>query len=976
MKEKFSALCSSTTRINGRFCGFQSQGFSYALFFSIHLIFLFNPLAQENVAVKRFSRQIGQGIVYNWDVQRLIPHFFFWLALFSLILTVLWKLFNDWKLRIRSKEDSEIIRILDSIVIVGCCNFLFMALSFFKKGAVPSVFSLPTVIIDLALLACFLYLLARLSKHVSVDDYLRLILSLFSFSFCAIILLKRPELKSFTGVNLCFIVLSAVIFRISGHFNRIILSSVKSMSVTFCAFPLLTSCYYEMLNILNSHDVFVTHTRIYYAAVSLLYIFLCAIGTIIIHKKKLCLSSWKRLAFPVCILGLSLLSTQQPLSHVYSADIFESANYSILISDFLQYGKIPIVSHYGGHMMSGVWQGFLYATLNRDNFGAIFSPYWAYLEMPLITLLFFYFAKIYIGETQAFLSVLTLPLSGWAWSYYGLGMLLPLAAAAFIREKSLSKGFCIWISFVWITLYRLDLGFAFFMATIISLSLYICVSRDWLAAKLLLISLLASVIAGLAIWSLLCLQQQVNPILRFLEFVKVSSSNQTWAYNNIGDPGRIAFIWSYILIPFSVCFCIAQLVVAQRFRTSIPKDKWFFLIAFGLSYIFNFPRGLTRHSLAENASSIILWCALPFLSAFSCILVRKKQVFLPLLSILIITSYTFFYSSTFNESPLSAKLFLKIEQMTDEKRSVKKQRVIFSQIMKDWCDSYKTVMDALLTDDETFLDFMNRSFVYSAIGRICPVYIAQTPLMLSGEFTQEMFIKEIQDYFDMVPLAILPLDNNRASFSVDGIPNSLRHYKLAEFIYEHYTPLCKYGDFAVWCNKTKYSYYIQKIVDSELLSSNLDREGKGSVQLINYGYDDGLGFHRYNLHYLPYLWASKDIKKAVDLPVLKALATNTTVIHIPLLSEQDKEKGNYILLHFQLPEEEGMYTAVFGKESSEGFTECFQMQFTVLKGKTEYLLRPSVDYYWYTGEINSMKILPEQSPHVPVLTEALLLSGD
>ena len=109
----------------------------------------------------------------------------------------------------------------------------------------------------------------------------------------------------------------------------------------------------------------------------------------------------------------------------------------------------------------------------------------------------------------------------------------------------------------------------------------------------------------------------------------------------------------------------------------------------------------------------------------------------------------------------------------------------------------------LLDEGETFADFMNKTLLYPVLGYNCPVYVSQSPLQLSGDFTQKEFIKEIKD----VPIVLMPVDreNYRCSSSLDGVANAYRYYRVSEYIFRNYRPLCRYGnDYAVWCIPEKY----------------------------------------------------------------------------------------------------------------------------------------------------------------------------
>ena len=144
-----------------------------------------------------------------------------------------------------------------------------------------------------------------------------------------------------------------------------------------------------------------------------------------------------------------------------------------------------------------------------------------------------------------------------------------------------------------------------------------------------------------------------------------------------------------------------------------------------------------------------------------------------------------------------------------------------------------------MDEGETFADFMNKTLLYSVLGYNCPVYVSQSPLQLSGDFTQKEFIKEIKD----VPIVLMPVDrgNYFCSTSLDGIANAYRYYRVAEYIFKNYRPLCRYGnDYAVWCIPEKYDLYKSKLAEyADRKEYVQDLVSSESVERINVQLEEG-----------------------------------------------------------------------------------------------------------------------------------------
>lgn len=938
------------------FLNSKKQGFQYALFFALNLTFFFNPIAKDVVSVKKFSRTFGAGIIANWDCSRVISNYYLWICLFIVLLFGFWIFFSAWKQKNRNEEDNEAVLFLDSFMVLGCTISCIKAFTFFL-GRGYALFSYSNIIINIVILSVLLFIYFHISKLMSFDFYLRILISLFSLSIFAVTLVKKTGIRCFSVIVFGFIALAILIlklFRLTED-KKLFSSVIKSSSVTLCFLPLITSLYFELLNIMNSHNLFVFGIRKYYAIASFLLFCCSGILAFLTYKQNFTISFWKRLSYPILVLGFAALCTQPALSRVYGADIFESANLSIPVTNFLYFGKLPIITCYPGHMMQGVWQAFIYAFLNGDKFGAIFSPYYQWIEFPIITVLFYYFVKTVLNEDTALFTAIVFPFAATScWNYFGMGVLLALSVIFYEKKQTLFRAFLIWIAFVWCALYRLDIGFAFFMATVVSLSILSIFEKNKKSVVQLLISFGITACFGGILWIILCILQGVNPVLRLFEFLKLSASNQTWAYNGIGNVNSNLFVLAYLIVPFSVAFLLTVCILSKSIRENISQPNWILLLIIGFSFFFNMPRGLVRHSLVENEITIVFWTASVFFASGISLLLKKKYLFLPLLALFIIFSIQFVDDRAFSTRPIAESVMPQIKTNLNAERSGKRERVILEQGMKDWCETYKYIADFLLEDDETYVDYMNRTFVYSVIGRENPVYVAQSPLMLSGEFTQEMFIKEIADKIDKIPIAFLPMDDNRHSASLDGIYNSYRYYKVSEFIFTHYKPLLKFGDFAVWVLNERYNEKKDKVFE---LSKNLAFMKNSSFEIDSLDTNYNPNFHTYNVAYLPILWAEKDVKKAKNGKILLEMIYNGKY-YIFDKNVEKNQKGAYFLVHINNQNSDTFASFKVGKIkklASDDFVPAYEFGFNVLSGEHDYIFRASADYLWYLEKVNAIK---------------------
>ncbi len=862
------------------------KGFLWALYFAVSLVLLYNPVDNIRTKVIDFKRVIGYGLIFDVDVARRISNFSYWIIAFSISFVLIYMLANYCINRNHTEEQIKIIAFLDGYMSLANCTLLLRCITFFQDANDTSAFYISQNIIMLIAILAISYLVFKLDRYLSSDTYEQLVIVVLCLSIALAVSWGSELEKGRLLIGAVILLLAVTIVLCFLGRNRLKEETFKSglmAGTLLVAFlPLFTSLYIEMIHVLNQYNIFVSHPAKYYEIACVIGLFISAFAVYIVGRRKCEITSWKRISFPVIVVGISCLSVQIPLYSVYNPHLYEGANASILISDFLNFGDIPIVQHYGGHMMEYVWEGILYAVVNND-YAGIVSPYKGLLKVVLILLLYYVIGRIWNKE-MALLSSLLFPFYDFI-SYYGLGLLLCLAAMLYVKKNTMVRAIFLWGAFVWCALYRLDLGFAFGFAVIIAMVIYAIVDRNSKAIRELGISLVGWGIFCGSIWFVICVIKGINPINRLIEFLMLNLSNQNWAYAEIGDAGNTLFAWGYIIIPFVMAISLIYVVCSKRFRDEIGIETWILLLILNLSYFQNFSRGLVRHSLAELSSIVLIWTAYLFLSLFiSLYIIKDKAKFLIVFTLSILLNTLFLQDANIRGIPVVDSAVLSAEPIIESWKPTrfykendqiiaddgtvfetewekirytrdKVDRVILAEPITDYADDCKLVLNALLNENETYVDFINKTLLYSVLGYRCPVYISQSPLQLSGEFTQNEFIKEISG----VPVILMPVNdlNNYNSIYLDDISNAYRYYKVYEYICSSYKPLCQYGDeYAIWCLNDKYdeyyskisiitqkTEYVQKLASSEVVvRNNVDFEvdENGYVNISSIGNDPGI----------------------------------------------------------------------------------------------------------------------------------------
>lgn len=1082
-----------------------------SVYFSSSVLLFFNPLRHSSV--HSFKRELGLGIYNNYDVTRVISNFYLWIIAFVLITFIFNKLIQKILINNNYHPNQKRAIIFGKNLLWLSYSVLFINGSFIFLRHSGSLLNLAFILSFFLQISLLIYV--RLGKFYTVVSFktyynnfliaffLSCVLNLFAnhyhnFKLCLII-----------SIILFFIILNVVSYKTkdSLKFNLLLLGT--------SILPLLFSLSQEFLGLIFSwggYSPSVSSRNKIFQVIFISVMLLVFYSSFYFYSKNHKIGI-KTISYSAFLIGAAVIATQIPWIWYYATDIFEGANFGVPVSGFYNFDKLQFVDTLGAHGLSVTLEGLIYGFLNNDTYGAIYSPYQAYVFVPILTLIFYKLLSSIISNDYAFLITLFVPFA-WMWNYFGIIFLVPLVIINYLKKTTYLNAILVALACLFCSVYRLDAGMCADMGCVFVL-LYLACSRKFFALKKLVVTLLAIATSGIVLYVILCLLHNVDPVERFKLIYYTFSSQISVAYDGLGDNNRFVFVFTYY---FSIIvFCVALFYVFF-IKKNVVNRELLIILSFALGAFFiNLQRILSRHCVLENAIAITgsLGCILLILVAR---LYFKKRSFPLCFSLILAGSYCLFYNNVFADQSLADNMIAnnqnvnKINSVSDFSDS-RTNEVRYSRRVKVTpqfdaeLKPLEAVVDYLLKKDETYIDFMNRSFTYAALVRDDPVFIAQTPLLLMGEYTQEQYVKELKENQDKVPLAIFPYlnDNRRISQILDGVHHNVRYYKVAEYLYSHYVPLCFSGEYAVWCLNSRYDEYRNKfisaassltfkdrslisnatliphnasyeVVDNKLVISFVaedpfvvgfekildlskiekpglksftfklysDTEGdfqvfysnnneqfteansvhfhvtKGSNELactipvlanfairldiperstvslesvdvynfgpINLGYDNfyaggvesyksldpARSQHQYDLGDIAVLWGEKDLRKASDNPVVLRPERLDSGYYSLKTAPLVNSYGNYLKFVVDSPlPDDTVNTLVFGNLKDGTFTELYKYPFRVKPGRHTYVIRVSIDYWWYTDSCNAFKFAVDDGVQEPVF-----LSGD
>ena len=129
-------------------------------------------------------------------------------------------------------------------------------------------------------------------------------------------------------------------------------------------------------------------------------------------------------------------------------------------------------------------------------------------------------------------------------------------------------------------------------------------------------------------------------------------------------------------------------------------------------------------------------------------------------------------------------------------------RVIQNEkLEKDTYLEFKDFLDQNLSQKQSFIDFSNTPILYYYCQRSSPGYFCQNLQNTVDDHLQLALIKAYQSAD--LPIAVFSHYPRKWFDKTDGIPNTLRYYLIAEYIFLNYEPYSVINGKSIWIKKGK-----------------------------------------------------------------------------------------------------------------------------------------------------------------------------
>lgn len=613
--------------------------------------------------------------------------------------------------------------------------------------------------------------------------------------------------------------------RAEGHETKVWLDQLFYLLIPLAFIPLLSFFKDEIYLILNRH-------QIYFLSPRKLYLLFLAVLMVISYfrfrrfkkgKVKLIKSNPQMIALrylPILVAGLATFTFYSPFVES-SSEMFEAGNRFLPLMEFQKFGVIPIFEKFNSHVLSELFFGGLYALFNGLHSREMFIYEFIYQVFRAL-MVYFFILKITRNAYAALFTVFLFPLAEVLFlDYTIIAFLAIFVTDKIIREPASFRNYFLLITcLAFLLLWRVDIGYPAIISSAVVLLVYLLNREQFnISWKIFFKALILFTACFILILVLIGLCRNINVFDKLRSGLNYLASAQTYGLTSFGDSSLSLYKMEYFVFPvFMILFFGAMLMFFKKLNTS--KMQRFIYSSFlflTLYYFVNLQRGLVRHSFIEGHDNAVSSFVFLIISGSVFIVWRHRSLVFRFIAFVVVSTVLMMnyrypaingFNNLYSQASVKMASFSAIEPKPDIVRCIDSthyEEKNFGQFKK---------LIASLDEKQTFIDFSNLPMLYYFTGKISPSYFYQNPLTIHNDYLQKKFIKELGSYD--APLIVFSNFPETWWDNVDGVPNTMRHYRLAEYFYSHYKPYIIVNKLCVWkkddakmenSQKVLYSFY-------------------------------------------------------------------------------------------------------------------------------------------------------------------------
>lgn len=908
-----------------------SKNLAIKVMICFSLLIFFNP--EVSSGITSFNNSVGIASINNVDINKRVQNINLLILITILTFFISNSLVNFIFInKLRQNDDLNLaLKFLKNFSYALLFVFLYLIIG--ARGSIDNYYEFAKYLIGTIFLV-FCYSLTYKIHHIKFKNFRA---TLFAVgTFVAVFRFFFVKNEDYSSILFIGFVLGVLIINSFLHLLKIkadVDGSVFYQNINLISLlPLFSAILIETINI---HTQFGGEALSKRNAILILTVFLFFL-IFILSFLKVNLKIVEKYHLGLLLIGFLFLAYGPNYKIITPTnELFESANHGLLVYDFFNYNKVPILESFDAHMFSiSIW-GILYGVITKDFQNAVFTPYVEYANIITILALYIFLGRLF-DKTFVFFLSLFLPISqSIQWSYFYLfdltffSIIITMYA---LSKNSFKIYFLMIFSFAISFFYRLDTAFVSILSSIFLIILYYV--KNPFKINELLKAIYSTLFILIAITLFIISYINIDFWSRLVEFKDIVISNQIWGNAELGDSNSIKYKISYLIFPI-IGVLISLFSISKFFTTKTKYEETLYLSIFALGsmYLLNLNRSVVRHSVFEDAYGIIFGGVLLLIPLFisSLKLKKKELVFSTSITFIVLSTSMLIGSSEF-QSSIFSKMKDKYNNGTyfkNGKSSEPRVDLINFNIYKNDLENLKTI----IYEDNTYIDFTNDSLLYAFLNKEKPFYINQSPGLLNGPVSQYKYINQTTNSNFVL--------ESKTCKSIDSVPLQLRYFIVSDYINRNFKPAYTLENYNVW---VKNNY---ELSDNIVLNFR-----EKEIQEYN------AGCKTFDLGFVPYLMGkSLDKEKFIEISKLN----NSSTLNLSHFN-RPKEFQNYLeILTDENTNEE--YQIILKSKVNNNLNSSNSVIYNFRndpeKGpKSKFLIPIGIDYLWYSDKLDEISIKP------------------
>ncbi len=629
---------------------------------------------------------------------------------------------------------------------------------------------------------------------------------------------------------------------------------------------------------------------------------------------------------PGALLAFLLLALYEPVID-QPTESFELANPANALMRIFAFGEIPFLDFLSSHVFSEQYYGILHNLIFGYEGNLDFLTYKFFNPLLVLLLAYVFLTRLLGNGFLGLVFLLLFPFTELLVANMLMASVLVLfIALRAVREGKLWQYYLLLLLPVVLFFWKLDTGSAALFAAVFFVPVLFWAERQRPDVRKVGKAFGLFLATGMLAVLIACLLRPPAQIWdNLVNALHYAAANQAHGYAQLAPRMSHVFARFHIWMPAVALILIFHQIVQLRRE---PEERFARLSAlfFFLVFLGNFQRGLVRHGFMEGLDTLLsstFYLALA-LSLFAWI--RPKDALWRFtcwasISFVLVIGLKHFpvgNEPTIMEKVLSAPTLSGFDRALQDEGFTGKvtEDEAFAAIQYQ---GLKELLDRHLSPEQTFLDFSNTPMLYYYCQRRVPAYFCQNLQNTVDDHLQIDHLSYLSP--EKVPVVVYAYSPRKWWDATDGVPNAMRQYLIAEYIYAHYKPFGRIGQHSIWIAKD--------------WGLEWPTEGPGEPSYLqHFDYNKAAGFVQD--------YFAEEGAGQLELLAEHAFPSDTQIMTLP----EKVSKAGYVLAEctFEPAAEGKIIVQAWGRNDLLGV-----ITFRAQAGRKKYMVPLSNHYLWHAG---------------------------